>query len=298
MTESTQTLCPSFCAAVDNELDMRKVNKLSANAETPDILPVPEGENAETSTTLKLQKTTTTKLIQVDRKIELNEPSTVPSGNFNQTLIEQTTAKDKIDSSSQDPSNNDDKKKIIQTAIQDGEEPIEVRDPVVSANTTVLQSNFSEKIESNERADADVPKKQVKPKDLLDTNAQSDIEPLAGGSKPSENDIKPSPSKKFEIKFEKAVQLPEGAVEVSKSTNPNMMETHTASAQATASTPVYVPNPIDATNSACLHIYLQIRSESFNMTFEPDEICRNYNITYNIPLSKYMNENRFELIFL
>ncbi|XP_031628349.1 uncharacterized protein LOC116344084 isoform X2 [Contarinia nasturtii] len=295
-SESSQTLCPSFCAVVDNGLDIRKGNHVSDNVETSDILLIPKVENTETSTTLKLQKTTT-KLIPIDRKIESIEPSTMSSGNVNQTFIEQTTVKDKIDSSSQDPTNNDSKNKASQTAIQDGEEPIEVRDTAITTVNTPVQTNISEKIESNERADADVPKKQNKSKDLLDTNVQPEIEPLADSSKPSDNDIKPSPSKKFENKFEK-VQLPEGAVELTKSTNGNLMEPYPTSSQTTASTIVYGTNPIDATNSECLLISLRIRSESFNITFEPDEICRNFNITYNIPLSKYMKENRFELIFI
>lgn len=300
-TDSSQPLCPSFCAVIGGP-EPGKVNQVSEMPEAPENIP----ENVdiiETSTAFKSQKTATTKLLPVERKSESVEPSTTLSGNLNHTSVEHTTAKDKIDTSSQIPLPIDDKNKVNKMAIQ-AEEPVEVRDaPIVLQNTPtpVVQTNYSEKIEPipNERID-DLQKKQNKPKDLLDTNTeirQQEIESFADAHSGSikENDIKPT-FKKVENKFEK---LTEDGVDVPKPLNGNIepLTPITSVTQTTTSTPAF-GIPVEATNPACLLIYMQIRSESFNMTLGSDEICRNFNITYNIPLSKYMKENRFELVFV
>lgn len=64
-------------------------------------------------------------------------------------------------------------------------------------------------------------------------------------------------------------------------------------------------NPITATDSACLVVQIMLRTINFNTTLGSDLICphsggggHSFNITYNVPLSKYMKENMFELIFV
>lgn len=302
ISNAPQTLCPSFCAVM-NGLETGKLNQVS---DMPDAHEIPENADIiETSTTFKVQKTTvttTTKLLPVERKIESNEPSTTLSENLNHTLVEQTTAKDKIDLSSQGPLATDDQ--IINTvnkiAIQ-AEQPVEVRESaIISPNTPspILQSNYSENIEGQSADLLEVPKKPNQPKDLSDTNTEfkpQENEPLLSDEhvrspKFLENDIKSTFNKKSENKFERAVP----DVEVAKSPNTNV---ESLTPQIPVSTPTY-GIPVEASNPACIIISLLIRSESFNMTLGSDEICQNFNITYNIPLSKYMKENRFELVFM
>lgn len=66
-------------------------------------------------------------------------------------------------------------------------------------------------------------------------------------------------------------------------------------------------NPIAAVavDSACIIVQIIIRAISFNTTLGSDLICpqsgggtHSFNITYNVPLSKYMKEDVFELIFV
>lgn len=59
-----------------------------------------------------------------------------------------------------------------------------------------------------------------------------------------------------------------------------------------------------AADSACLIVQVILRTASFNVTLGSDMVCpqsdgggHSYNITYNIPLSKYMREHNFEIIF-
>lgn len=299
-SDASQSLCPSFCA-VSSGHETGKVNQVSEMPEAPENIPE-NVEIIETSTAFKSQKITTTKLLPIERKSDSVEPSTTLSDNLNHTSIEHTTVKDKIDTSSQGPLPIDDKNKV---AIQ-AEEPVEVRDsPILSQNTPapVVQSNYSEKIEPipNERVD-EIQKKQNKPKEL-DTNTeikQQEIESFADAQSGSikENDIKPT-FKKVENKFEKLAEDGGVVVDVPKPANGNIepLTPITSSTQTTTVAPAFGV-PLETANPACLLIYMQIRSESFNLTLGSDEICRNFNITYNIPLSKYMKENRFELVFL
>lgn len=57
--------------------------------------------------------------------------------------------------------------------------------------------------------------------------------------------------------------------------------------------------------SDCFFVRLIARADSFNVTLGSDDICphsdgggHSFNITYNIPISQYMKENRFDLIFV
>lgn len=57
--------------------------------------------------------------------------------------------------------------------------------------------------------------------------------------------------------------------------------------------------------SDCFPVRLMAHADSFNVTLGTDDICphsdggsHSFNITYNIPVSQYMKENRFDLIFV
>lgn len=51
----------------------------------------------------------------------------------------------------------------------------------------------------------------------------------------------------------------------------------------------------------CVTVELGLRTSTFNVTFGPEEFCstgrHGFNMTYNIPLSKFMLEKRFDLTF-
>lgn len=276
-TGPLQSLCSSFCTVIVGH-ETGKTNQVSDIVDSPDSIPE-NAENVEaiieTSTTSKLQKITTTKLYPINERKESIEPSTTLSEHFNHTSIEQTTAKDKIDANIQGPSSNDEKSNFSGMAVQ-AEQPVEVNLSILPPNTIsplILQSNYSAKVEPITLV-VDSPKK---PNHLVT-------------SKHFENDRKPF--KKIENKFEKS-QL-EAAIDIPKSTNGNLepQATYTTNSQIKTSTPV------EASNSDCFQIDLLFRSESVNKTLWSEEICHNINITYNIPLSKYMKESRFDLVFV
>lgn len=57
--------------------------------------------------------------------------------------------------------------------------------------------------------------------------------------------------------------------------------------------------------SSCLIVQVMLRTDAFNATLGSDLICphsdgggHSFNITYNVPLSKFMKENHFELLFV
>lgn len=266
---------------------------MSDLAEVPEIV-IPENvDTIETSTAFKPQKTITTKLLPVERKIDGMEPSTTLSENFNHSMVEQTTVKDKIDSSSQGPSPMVEKTmNTVNRATIQSEQPIEVRESsIIITNTSspILQFNNSDKVE---------PLPGGRMSDIKPQETEPLILSVSDSSEPTYNDIKPQLNKKTEIKFERSL-LPDEAAEASKSTSgyAEILPNFTPSPQTTAT---LMPNygiPAEPFNPACIHILLLIRSESFNITLGYDEICRNFNITYNIPLSKYMKEKRFELVF-
>lgn len=267
-----RTICPSCCPVIAGH-DTSKVNQVSDLAEVPVIL---DGiDTIETSTVIKPQKTTTTKLLPVD-------PSTTLGDNFNQSMVEQTTAKDKIDTSSQGPSamveKNNNK---VNKATVHSEQPVELRD--LSMMIPITPSPIVQIANDSDTVDI-IRTRDVKPSDI-----EPIIFPVADSSEPTiYNDIKSPLNKKPEIKMDKP--LTDDGAEATKSTMATIepLTSFTPSTQTTTATPA---------TKDCLLINLHIRSDSFNITLGYDEICSNFNITYNIPLSKYMKENRFELVF-
>lgn len=53
---------------------------------------------------------------------------------------------------------------------------------------------------------------------------------------------------------------------------------------------------------ACMLVQVMLRAETFNVSLGSDEICysdgHSFNLTYNVPLSRYMIENQFQLMFM
>lgn len=136
--------------------------------------------------------------------------------------------------------------------------------PKMDESIELHEVNTSEKIEfgsSELGADlSNIPKKFLKTKEIasVDGNVEQKQDEYI-------NDIKPPFNKKTD------------GIDVTKSTS---------------------AIPIVPINSGCFFISMAFKFESFNSSFERVQICRNYNVTYNIPFSKYMKENRFEIVFM
>lgn len=269
-------------------------------SDMPEVQEIAMPENVDIiETSTKAKNTATTKLLPVDPKTE----QLTTLGKILNSMVEQTTAKDKSETPIAGASIADTKSKVNKIAIQ-AEQPVEIRESSMklrNASAPILSANYSEKSEASDHQvdTVDIPKNPNKPReDGTSADLTLEAEPFAhsSSSKLLENDIKPSFHKKTENKFDKA--LPDDGVDVIKLPNSNMEQLATfASPQMTTSTPAY-GMAVESANAACILIYLQIRSESFNITLGSDKICHNFNITYIIPLSKYMKENRFELVFL
>lgn len=301
--DSQHLTCPSFCG---NEIGKTLASNIPETLE----MAIPENVDAvESSTSFKLQKIPLTS--SIERKGDNDAvSSTTLIGNLNHPLTEHTTEKSKLNEQIQEQSvivekiNSDANKISIQV-----EEPIEIHNTFkISSKSFLLpaSANYSDKIDtvvhSSERgssASSDIQKKSIKAKELLDTTAdlrKQDLEPLllsvdsANSTKFLENDIKSTFIKKTDS----------NRFDIPKPTNGNVEPT-TIHPTTTTTTTMPTPNhsvAIEPTKSSCVLIYLMIRSGSFNFSLGSDEICHNFNITYNIPLSKYMKEDRFDLVFM
>lgn len=298
--DSPHLTCPSYCG---HEISKTLVSDL------PDTLEMAIPENVdivESSTSYKLQKIS---LTAIERKGDNSVvSSTTLIENLNHPLSEHTTAKSKLDENiheelvNVEKINSDANKISIQV-----EEPVEIRETFKISQKPFLlpTANYSDKIESvlpSERTSglSDIQKiKSNRAKELLDTGVdlkKQELEPLllsvdsANSTKFLENDIKSTFIKKTELnRFD--IQKPSnGNVELSTS--------HTTTTTSTSTSTSNHGIAIEPTKSSCVIIYVVIRSESFNITLGSDEICHNFNITYNIPLSKYMKEDRFDLVFM
>lgn len=289
--DAQHATCPLFCG---HEIGKSLVHNVA------DTLEMAIVDIVESSTSHKLQKNPMTSTERKTDKAVVS--STALIENPNHPLSEQTTAKNKPDENIQDELehvekiNSDVNKIPIQV-----EEPSEIRESVVGL--------------------ADIPKiKSNKAKEASTDSKKQELDPLllsvvdnVNSTKLLENDIKSTFIKKTEL----------NRFDIPKSTNanvdPSTSDTIASSSTATAIAAVAAAAAaaaeiaaatttmatttkhgiaIEPTKSSCALIYVVLRSESFNVTLGSDEICHNFNITYNIPLSKYMKEDRFDLIFM
>lgn len=270
-----QLPCLSFCG---NEIG--KSNQVVADVpeapEFPDTFDI-----IETSTSFKLQPSTTAKPAQIENNLDVSELAMALGGSQNPAPVEQTTVKERTEINVQKSSASAEKIINIKKKAIQVDQPIEIQQASV-----MLPSNFTDKMEfsSSEKA-ADlstIQKKLNKAKESHDANVelkQQEFEP--------ENDIKTTFNKKVD------------GIEVPKSATANIepLPSYTTLSQIGASAPTHAI-PIEPINPGCFLIFLAFRSESLNITIGRDVICHNFNITYNIPLSKYMKENRFEIVFM
>lgn len=307
IVEASKLHCPSYCS-VESDQDTVKVNKVSELSEGSEIAMPENVDVIETSTTYKTQKPPTTKLHAIMKKIDSidflkkNEnldqivnnvtEQKIVLPEVNTTLTTLVTAKNVNE--------------IIKIAVQ-VEQPIEVRDLSILSLLTQTTTSKSISNEHDPNSVYSIQNKSNKTKDSIELNSevkQQETEPIAisashtDTSKFMENDIKTSFNKKTQSsnKFNKTLSESDN---VNRNENiETMSKIISGNVDGLASTPAYEITADASTNSACFFIYLLIQSDSFNVTLGSDEICHNFNITYNIPLSKYMKENRFQLIFV
>lgn len=301
--------CPSFCG---HETAKTLVPDI------PDTLEMAIPENVdivESSTSYKPHKNS---LTSVERK---NDNSVVSSTTFNENishpLSEQTTtATSKLDETIREELENADKINSDANKIPiQVEEPIEIRETFkISPKPFLLPpANHSDKIElghSSERVSgpSDIQKiKSNKAKEIHEASVdlkKQELEPLllavdsANSTKFLENDIKSTFIKKTELNRFDIPKPANANVELSTSHTITSSSAATATAATTKMSTTNHGIAAEPTKSSCVLIYVVIRSKSFNITLGSDEICHNFNITYNIPLSKYMKEDRFDLVFM
>lgn len=260
-------------------------------ADVPEAPEFPDNfDLIETSTSFKVLPSTTAKPAQIENKFDVPEMLTAMSANQNLASVEQTTAKERMEINV--PKTSASAEKIInikKMAIQ-VDQSIEIRElvppnapqqasPMLSANFTAKNVDFgsSEKV-----SDLSTMQKKLKAKESLDANVelkQQEFEP--------ENDIKTTFNKKVD-----GIEVPKSAT-----ANIEQLPSYTTLSQIGMAAPT-LAIPIEPINPGCFLIFLAFRSESLNITIGRDVICHNFNITYNIPLSKYMKENRFEIVFM
>lgn len=305
--ETSKLHCPSYCS-VESDQDTVKVNKVSELSEGSEIAMPENVDVIETSTTYKTQKPPTTKLHPIMKKIDSIDllkkndnldqivnnvtEQKIVLPDVNTTLTTLVTAKNVNE--------------ISKIAVQ-VEQPIEVRD--LSIQSLLIQTTTSKSISNGQDPNSvySIQNKSNKTKDSSELNSevkQQETEPIAISAshtdtlKFMENDIKTSFNKKTQSsnKFNKTLSESDN---VNRNENiETMSKIINGNVDGLASTPAYEITADASTNSACFFIYLLIQSDSFNVTLGSDEICHNFNITYNIPLSKYMKENRFQLVFV
>lgn len=304
--DTQHSTCPLFCG---HEIGKTLVPDVSETLE----MAIPENVDiVESSTSYKPQKNA---LTSTERKIDNSVvSSTTLNENSNHPSSEQTTAKTKLDESIHDDLENVEKinSDVNKIPIQ-VEEPIEIRETFkIPAKPFVLppanHSDRTEPVSGRSAGLSDSPKiKSNKAKESHEASTDSkkqELEPLllavdsVNSTKFLENDIKSTFIKKTELsRFD--IPKPTNANVVLSTSDTNASSSTAATTVATAAaTTTKHGIAIEPTKSTCALIYVVLRSDSFNITLGSDEICHNFNITYNIPLSKYMKEDRFDLIFM
>lgn len=283
-----------------------KANSVPDSPDAPEMA-IPENVDViETSTAFRIPKNPTTKLIPIESNLDPIQAAVINNMNLTQfASFDGAITNDKIHTPSETSTQQTDLSLGSRMAVQ-AEQPMEVRErnefPLTSQNppssspsqSTLLNNKimntefpFVKQNKTKTEIAEDVMQSSDEGEPFLRPNAQ--ISP----DKFHENDIKINFNKKPQTmgKFDKSTSEAGADME----TIPSLTK-HSDVPSSTMATPTNAINP--TVRTACFNIYLLIRSETFNTTLGSDEICHNFNVTYNIPLSKYMKENRFELIFV
>lgn len=273
----SESQCPSAC---DKDSVLNQAQEM---IEAPE-LSIPENIDLVESSTIA--KSSTTKLDTIDNTNPIAPPS-VLNNQINKTMNIQhlivvmpqfispestttttTTMKTTIDKSN----------KIV--AIH-AKRPIEIKDSPMSR---IFDSGISMIVNDFRSISTDLQTKQnsVDPSlASLDSHSASLLTEATAPISAANNDIDNVYNKKI-----KSLHFENIANEVNKSASIAVV-------------------PAEVTASGCINVQLMARTDAFNVTLGSDEICpqsdgggHNFNITYNMPISKYMKENRFKLIFM
>lgn len=308
-TTVQKTQCLPMCTIPSNINHLTE--KVNAVPDLPDVpeMAIPESVDiVESSTAFKRPKLQTTKLVPTEQKSDPISTVIINNNNLSQAPYDGPITNDKLTSfelsTPQPDSNKVNNNNRI--AVQ-AEQPIEIRElPVSSQNVPapITQSTIINKVagvlhslskQNKTKTDAEIKQQDV---ELDEAQLNTD--------KFHENDIKINFNKKTP-KFDKTnadvdVEAGVGAGvgvgigPVQSSTKLPNVDSSPSSSSSTTITSTSAASP--ASKSNCILIYLFIRSETFNITLGSDEICHSFNVTYNIPISMFMKENRFELIFV
>lgn len=298
--------CPSFCGIV-NPSDAIRVNHVPELAENLEIA-IPENIDViETSTTTKVPTlpTPTTKFHSIGIKtdsIDLSKKSINSDAN---AVLNNTVSKIEPSIASHDApidARNMGKKILTNGQV---EKPFDIAaEPVHSTTAESVQivnehepnSVYDEQSKLNKTKEMHGSNGKAKQSDLLDVEPVANLH--ADQTKFMDNDIKTS-FKKYDKSIDEAEAERAANIELMKTLNEDGNKILPSPQPLTMSTsPSSLEHMVDAPHAPCFAVDLHVRSDSFNTTLGSDEICHNFNITYNIPISKYMEEKRIHLVFV
>lgn len=300
--------CASYCGIV-HPSDAVRVNHVPELAENLESIP----ENIdvmETSTTTKITSTPmpTTKPHSTGTKADSVDLSKRSASSDSNTVLNNTVSKIEPSTLSHDA--------MVVDARSLGGKKLSVNGQVEKPFDIAAESVHSTTAESilavNEHEPNSVYDEQSrlnKTKEMLGVNGKAkhtdvhlDVEPVvnlhADQTKFMDNDIKTSFNKKYDKTLDEAEAERAANIELMKTMNEDGNKILPSPQPLTMSTsPSSLEQMIEAPHAPCFAVDLRVRSDSFNTTLGSDEICHNFNITYNIPISKYMEEKRIHLVF-
>lgn len=307
--------CTSFCG-ISNPTDTVKANHVPESIDHLEIA-IPENVDViETSTASKISATTatttttTTKHNAIGMKSEPAEVFEETHANIEQNLAKNTTDSKVLPfeaSMSHDAAT--DARNVNKEIVVDGqvEKPFDIAE--VAHSTTAESIQVSNEHEPNSVYDEQNKLNKTKEMHSLNNKIRqtelSMAEPVinlhAEQTKFMENDIKTSFNKKYDRNDDDAEAVRAANIELMKTSNDDGNTLLPSPQPLTMpSSPSTIDHVIDvpASHASCFAIDLRVKSVSLNATLGTDEICHNFNITYNIPISKYMEENRIHLVFV
>lgn len=285
--------CPSFCGIVA-AADPAQVNHVpeSADVEMPENIEAIETSTASNaSRTLHAIEAKAVEAIDTPKRPDSLEPNAVPNSNATRVVA----AESGVSVNAQEPRRKPSAEAQLDKPIDLASEPVH--------STTPEFVQLSHEHEPNSVYD-DQNAMTNKTRDVADASGRGKQTEQLGAAEPvadshadqtkfMENDIKTS----FHTKYDRV----EDEAEAERAANIELMKTPNENVNTVLPSPqpLAMPSsPPTLVMPPCFRIDLRVESDSFNTTLGTDEICHNFNITYNIPISKYMEEKRIHLVFV
>lgn len=289
--------CPSFCGIVA-AADPAKVNHVpeSADVEMPENIETIETSTASNASTLHAIEAKAAEAIDTPKRSDGLEPNAVPTSNATRVVAAESAAPQEGGSvDAQEPSRKPSAEVQVDKPIDLASEPVHSTTPefVQLSNEHEPNSVYDDQNPmTNKTRDAAGASGRGKPTEQLGA-AEPVADSHADQTKFMENDIKTS----FHTKYDRV----EDEAEAERAANIELMKTPNENVNTILPSPqpLAMPSsPPTLVMPPCFRIDLRVESDSFNTTLGTDEICHNFNITYNIPISKYMEEKRIHLVFV